>query len=55
MFLELIFFDNFFLFSIVAKCVSAESCSGDLMPTSPKGPKFEAQIFVCIDEDFVIN
>ena len=51
----MIFADNFFLFSMFAKCDRDESCTGKLAPIPPKGPKFVAQIFVYIDEQFVIN
>ena len=50
------FGDNFFLFSMLAKCDRGESCTGKLAPISPKGPKLVAKTeFVYIDEGFAIN
>ena len=56
MFLEQVFHGNF-IFSILAKCVCDESCRGDLVPDSPKGPKLVGQtdFFLHIDENFAID
>ena len=51
MFLELIFCDNFFYFQLLQNVFAVKV----IKPTSLIGPKFEAQIFVCIDEGFAIN
>ena len=47
MFFTLNYGDNF-LFSILAKCDCVESCTGKLVPISPKGLKFEGQTDFCV-------
>ena len=55
MFFTLNLGDIFFLFSSLAYCVRDESCTGKLALISPKSPKFVAQSFVYIYEEFAIK
>ena len=48
MFFTLIFGDNFFLFSSLAKCDRDESCTGKLASISPKGSKLVVQSDFCV-------